>query len=67
MSNLTHSLASRGFGSDRGQNEKESWAKILKLPAFDLKKRNIPLKKLRKTCQSETRVVVKSETFVLKN
>ena len=40
-----HSLASGGFGSYKGQNEeKKSLVKILILPVFDLKRRNMPQK-----------------------
>ena len=45
-----HSLASGGYGSDRGQNEKK-WAKIIKSPIFDSQKRNIPQKKYKEKNQ----------------
>ena len=55
-------MASGGIGSDRGQNEKKSEAKILKSPIFDLQKRNKPQKKPHENRHSD----LKQNTFVMK-
>ena len=40
-----NSLASEGFGSDRGQNEKKILGENFKIANFDLQKGNIPQRK----------------------
>ena len=48
----TYTLASGGFQSDQGQNEK-SFSKILKSPIFYSQKRNKPQKKPHKNRHSD--------------